>query len=111
VPLVLDPERLPRSVLEQLRSDLRKDLSETLESVRHPRGKVLDPASLETAADLLHSAAVLLDRPGDRELELLGAEANLAYAALLATIDLVKTHTEVPRVPRARGVSPPSPEP
>ena len=100
--LVLDPERLPRKVLEDLRRGLREDLTETLELVLQPRGRVLDPASLRTAEELLRAASSLLDRPGDRDVHALAAEANLAYASMLAAIDLVKSHTDVPQVPPPR---------
>lgn len=102
MPLVLDPERLSLPVLEQLRTELREGLGETLESIAHPRGKVLDPASLETAAELLRSAIAVIDSPGPRDRAGLGSEANLAYSTMLAAIDLIKMHTDVPRVPAAR---------
>ncbi len=107
VPLIAEPERIPLGVLRELRESLRADLEETLEMVAAPRGAVRDPASLETAAELARSVLHLLDRPGDRDARGLAAEANLAYAAMLAVIDLVKSHTDVPRVPRPRAA--PSP--
>jgi len=107
VPLVLDPKLLPVAVLEEVRRSLRQDLEETLELVRHPRGVVRDPSSLDTAFDLLEGTLVLLDRPARRDRELLAKEANLAYAVLLAAIDLVKSHTDVPRVPAPRRTASP----
>ena len=100
--LVSEPERLPRSVLEQLVQQLRDDLADTEDLVRHPRGTVLDPASLRTAEELLEGARSVLDRTGPRTVQELAAEANLAYAAMLAVIDLVKSHTDVPQVPPPR---------
>ena len=108
MPLVLDPGRLPEAVLRELLDSLRQDLVETEELVRSPRGRVLDPASLETAAELLRSARAILDGPAPVGAVELGARANLAYAVLLAAIDLVKSHTDVPRVPPPRPVRPPS---
>ena len=102
MPLVLDPDRLPTEVLERLRTELREGLDETLESIAHPRGRVLDPASLETAAELVRAAIAQLDRPGPRDRGALGTDANLAYSSMLAAIDLVKMHTDVPRVPAPR---------
>lgn len=102
MPLVLDPTSLPADVLEDLRRSLRDDLAEAGELVHHPAGKVLDPGSLETASELVRSALARLDAPGPRSPEALGADVNLAYAALVAVIDLVKSHTDVPRVPRKR---------
>jgi hypothetical protein len=37
-----------------------------------------------------------------RSREELAAEANLAYAAMLAVVDLVKSHTDTPRLPAHR---------
>ena len=107
MPLVLDPEGLPRGVLEELHRSLRGDLEETLELVLRPRGTVRDPASLATAEELIRATLAVLDRAGARSAAELGHEANAAYAALLATIDLVKSHTDVPRVPARRPSPPP----
>ena len=99
--IVLDPTELTERSLEGLVSSLRADLKELLEgSIRNPRGPVLNPESLRTADELVGSAIALLERPGHRDREALANEANLAYAVLLAGIDLVKSHTDVPKVPR-----------
>ncbi|MGA8711333.1 MAG: hypothetical protein WB786_08950 [Thermoplasmata archaeon] len=102
MPLVFDPSTLSPRALEELRQSLRTDLRETRELVEHPSGRVVDPASLETAAELLRSALASLDLPGPRSPGAAVADINLAYATLVAVIDLVKSHTDVPRVPRAR---------
>lgn len=109
MPLVLDPEAVPEPVLRELHRSLSDDLAETLELVRNPRGTVRDPASLATAEDLIASARALLGRPGPRGRTELAAEANLAYATMLAAIDLVKSHTDVPWVPKARPNTPSPP--
>jgi hypothetical protein len=102
MPLVQAPSALPREALEELLRSLREDLHETEELVRAPPGVVRDPASLEAAADLLRSTLAVLDLPGPRSAEALVSEINLAYATIVAVIDLVKSHTDVPKVPRAR---------
>ncbi|MGP8075431.1 MAG: hypothetical protein ACLP8Y_01645 [Thermoplasmata archaeon] len=102
MPLVFDPSSLSPKAREELRQALRADLGETRELVEQPSGRVIDPASLETAAELLRSALANLDLPGPRSRGAAVADINLAYATLLAVIDLVKSHTDVPRVPRAR---------
>jgi len=102
MPLVHDPTSLPPKILEELLRSLRDDLAETSELVQHPPGTVLDPTSLETASELIRSTLARLDRPGPGTPESLGADINLAYATLLAVIDLLKSHTDVPRVPRSR---------
>jgi hypothetical protein len=99
-PLVLEPNTLSEPVLEELVRSLTEDLNGSLELVRHPPGPVRDPASIATAENLLTGTLAVLARPGPRKREEWTAEANLAYATLLATIDLVKSHTDVPRVPR-----------
>jgi hypothetical protein len=63
---------------------------------------VRDPASLETARDLLEAALVRLGGTGERSRADLAAEVNLAYAAMLAALDLVKSHTDIPLVPTRR---------
>ncbi|MGP8071705.1 MAG: hypothetical protein ACLPZM_01050 [Thermoplasmata archaeon] len=100
--LVNDPENLPVSVLEELVRSLRTDLAETEEMVRSPKGRVRDPASLVTALDLIEGTKAILNRTGPRTPAERAAEANLTYATMLAVIDLIKSHTEVPRVPASR---------
>jgi hypothetical protein len=100
MPLILDSSSISGEVLRELHRSLREDLEATRELVRDPNGTVLDPVSLETAGELLRSTLALLALPGPRDPEALAAEVNLAYATLLSVIDLVKSHTNVPRVPR-----------
>jgi len=102
MPLVLDPHSFPRPVLEELLRSLREDLEATSELVDQPIAAVRDPASLETASELLQSTLAQLDLPGPRTEVALTAEVNLAYATMVAVIDLVKSHTNVPKVPRGR---------
>ena len=107
MPLVREPERLPETVLVELLRSLRHDLEESEALVQVPPARVHDPASLETAADLLRSARAVLDRPrpGASRQELAEA-ANLAYAVVLAVTDLVKSHTDLPKVPPPRPRAP-----
>ncbi len=105
MPLVLHPESLPRAELESLATEFTESLRETLDLVDHPRGRVLDPASLETARELVQSALAVLERPGDRSARALADAVNLGYATMVAAIDLVKSHTDVPRVPAPRPTS------
>jgi hypothetical protein len=107
MPLVLDPSAIPEPILQALHRSLAADLAETLDFVRHPRGGVRDPASLAAAEDLLVSAHAVLASVRPRGPADWAAEANLAYASMLAAIDLVKSHTEVPRVPQGRTAAPP----
>jgi len=57
---------------------------------------------MDTARDLLDSTLAHLAERGPRTLEAAAADINLAYATLLAVIDLVKSHTDGPRVPHSR---------
>jgi hypothetical protein len=102
VPLVLDPASYSEETLRSLVRELREGLAETRELVDSPRGRVLDPESLRTARDLLDAAFAELDVPGSRDRDALARAANLAYASMLAATDLVKSHTDVPRVPPPR---------
>jgi hypothetical protein len=104
--LVSEPDRMPEPVLRELVRSLREDLQESAAMIAEPRGRVLDPASLRTAAELLEAARATLDRPGERTRAELAADANLAYATMVALIDLVKSHTDVPKVPPPRSVPP-----
>ena len=105
--LVDDPEALPPTVLAELLSRLKEDLEETRGYVAAPKGRVLDPMSLRTARELVDAADALLGRPGPRDVRRQADVANLVYAVMLAAIDLVKSHTDVPRVPRGRAPAAP----
>jgi hypothetical protein len=102
MPLVNDPSSFSVPVLKELLRSLRDDLAATAELVDHPTGAVRDPASLVAATELLRATLAVLDLPGRRTSQTLAAEVNLAYATMVSVIDLVKSHTDVPRVPRAR---------
>jgi hypothetical protein len=88
--------------LTRMHAEFQEGLAEILEMVRHPKGRVIDPASLATAEELLTSTLAVLRAPGSRDTTELTREVNLAYAVTLAGIDLVKSHTDVPRVPPPR---------
>jgi len=98
----MDPERFTDDSLAQLVRDLRRDLEETRDLIRNPRGRVLDAASLRSAEELIDATLAILDRPGPRDRDERAREANLTYAAMVTGIDLMKSHTEVPRVPAPR---------
>jgi hypothetical protein len=102
MPLVPDPNSLAPGLLRELRTSLRDDLEETRQLIERPGGRVLDPASLATASELLTAALARLELPSPETGPELAADVNLAYAALVAIIDLVKSHTDVPTVPRKR---------
>jgi hypothetical protein len=102
VPLVIDPAAFPSATLETLARSLREELAETRGLIDSPPGTVVDPESLRTARELLDAALARVAADGPDTRERWAADANLAYATLLAVIDLVKSHTDVPRVPRAR---------
>jgi hypothetical protein len=101
--LILDPDAYSEHLLAELVRTLIVDLTETQEMILSPRGRVLDPTGLDTARELFEATLAQVGRSGDRTRAELAAEANLAYAAMLAVIDLVKSHTDVPRVPARRG--------
>ncbi len=104
MPLVIDPARHASARLAEMQRSFREDLTGTLELVRAPRGRVLDPMSLRTAEELLTETIALGDALAADGIDpgLLARFVNVQYAVLLAAIDLVKSHTEVPRVPAAR---------
>jgi len=102
MPLIQDPDSHSRATLEELRRSLREDLASTAEMLRDPSVHVRDPASIETAEELLRGTLDRLDRPGGGENSDLAVDINLAYATLLAVVDIAKSHTDLPRVPRKR---------
>ena len=102
MPLIWDANSVSKGALRTTVQTLREGLEETLATIHRPPGRVVDPVSLETAETLLVAALASIDRPGPREPKALALDANLAYAALIAAIDLVKSHTDVPRVPVPR---------
>jgi hypothetical protein len=102
MPLILDPAGYSRTALLALATQLADDLAEVRELTVEPRGRVLDPASLETARELVDVTLVALRRTGERSNADLAADTNLAYVTMLAALDLVKSHTDVPRVPAPR---------
>jgi hypothetical protein len=106
MPRLVDPEKVSAEAVAALRAQLLEDLAEILEMVRHPKGRVVDSASLVTAEELIEASLALLSVPGDRDPAGAAREANLAYATMVAGIDLVKSHTDVPRVPPPRPVRP-----
>jgi len=105
MPLILDPGAISVTMLEELRRALRDDLEETRQLVERPGGPVLDSAGLEAADDLLRSALARMDLPSSHDPATLAADVNFAYATMVAVIDLVKSHTDVPRVPKPRSRS------
>ena len=105
--LVMDPTHFTEESLAQLVLALRRDLEETRDLIRNPRGRILDPASLRSAEELIEATLAILDGPGPRDRGEQAREANLTYAAMVTAIDLMKSHTEVPKVPAPR----PSPKP
>lgn len=89
-------------LLELLRSQ-----QEGLEEIRARVEQVgvvwRDPMSRLTALELLRDAAALSERalhePGLSD-PLLTEVVNLQYSALLAAVDLLKSHANVPKVPQ-----------
>jgi len=107
MPLVLEPKALARAALEELVKEMVEGLEELRPMATSPKARVIDPTSLLTARELLDAALATIRRPGERTDDELAADANLGYATQLAVLDLVKSHTDVPRVPRPRPKSPP----
>jgi hypothetical protein len=102
VPLILDASGYRRSALVQLAKEMEDGLVELRPMADTPKARVLDPTSLLTARELVDATLAVLRRPGERTDAELAADANLGYVATLAVLDLVKSHTDVPRVPRPR---------
>jgi hypothetical protein len=108
VPLILDPAQHDRATLEELAEQMAAGLEELRPLATAPKAKVLDPQSLLTAREMLEAALAVMRRPGPRTEAELVADANLGYATSLAVLDLVKSHTEMPKVPPPRPAKPSS---
>ncbi|MCI4349078.1 MAG: hypothetical protein L3J93_02515 [Thermoplasmata archaeon] len=110
MPIVLDPATWSRERLLGTLRDHREALEETRGLLARPDLKELDPASLRTARELVESVLLLTDRLADDPglpVDLLARVVNVQYDALLAAIDLMKSHADVPKVPAPRRPSAP----
>ena len=99
MPLVLDPDRYRDALLAELAGEFSEALVDMRTGLTHLTGRVLDPASIETARELMDAALARMGEGGHRTRTELAADANLGYATMVAVVDLVKSHTDVPRVP------------
>ena len=106
MPLILQPEEYSERVLADLVREFAESLGEMRGLIDAPPGKVVEPAGLAAARDLLEAALVRMDPVAEGDRARLAAQVNLGYASMIAVIDLVKSHTDVPRVPRPRPVAP-----
>jgi hypothetical protein len=100
--LILDPAAYSETALADLVREFSEGLRDLRATVDAPEGKVLDPASLVAARELLDAALRRMDPVATADRVVLAAQVNLGYATMIATIDLVKSHTDVPRVPQPR---------
>jgi hypothetical protein len=105
MPLLLDPASRTEEELREMLKAGREEFREFVVGLTtEPPGPVKEPLSLLTAADLLRDVVTLserVDRPG-ADPRVLTAMVNVQYDALLCAIDLMKSHVEMPAVPRAR---------
>lgn len=101
MPLVPPDARIPDATVREIFDQFATELGELGELIDRPRSAVRDPASLRTARELLDSAREIVSGPPPPDRAELVRRANLAYAVTLAVIDLVKSHTEGPTVPRS----------
>ncbi len=102
MPLVLDPAAYDPDRLREVVRELREELVGTRELLEAPPGTVRDAAGLATAKELIAATLASVDRVDPNDPGALAGAANLAYATLLAAIDLMKSHTDMPKVPRRR---------
>jgi len=105
MPLLLDPTTVPEATLRAMAKELQGELEEILASLAE-RGPAKDPLGIVTATDLLTAAIQLGRRTEGAPSALTAAVVNVQYEALVASIDLIKTHFGLPTVPR--GPAPPS---
>ena len=99
---------MPVAQLREMLEDQRKGLDELLEMLADPPARVTEPLSVLTAQDLVRAALVAARPRADATSAELAASVNLLYESFLAAIDLLKVHSEMPKVPRGRKA--PAPE-
>jgi hypothetical protein len=110
MPLITEPDAWTTDRLRPMLADFHRELVELAGMLGEPsRRPVLDPLGLLTARDLASAAAELA---GAAQMEGLPARfqvaaVNVAYEAVVASIDLMKSHTAGPKVPSGR--PPPAP--
>jgi hypothetical protein len=100
---ILDPgTAVPESVLEQMRLDLREEIAELLGRLPSVVPRTGESFSLRTAIDLGGDLVSMIDLTGPSEArrELRIRVLNTAYDGQLAMIDLLKSHSALPKVPR-----------
>jgi hypothetical protein len=101
MPLIIDADRVPEATLRTMAKELTGELEEILASLAD-RGPAKDPLGVVTAADLLRSAIDLGHATEGAPVALTAAVVNVEYEALVASIDLIKSHFGLPTVPRGR---------
>jgi len=99
---------LPAAQLREMLEDQRNGLNELLEMLADPPARVNEPLSVLTAQDLVRAALVATQPRTEATEAELAASVNLLYECFLAAIDLLKVHSEMPKVPRGRKA--PAPE-
>ena len=104
--LILDPGQYATPVLVELYTSLRKEVEELGDLIQHPRGPVRNAAGLELAETLRGATIAATPRIPVEDRAWLAVEINLLYGTLLTVIDLVKSHTDVPWVPKPRSPPP-----
>lgn len=104
MPLILNPATHSADSLREMLRMYQEEFREVLAGLEHPPGEVLHPLSLMTAAELVRAVSALstvVDRP-DAEPAALAAMVNVQYDTMIAAIDLMKSHVEMPKVPFRR---------
>ena len=104
MPLILEPGAHSVAQLLELAKEQREgplEIRERIDSIS--ASSVKDPASFRTARDLLQDAMEAMDHLGARsgDAAALAAATNIGYSAMLSAIDLMKSHSDVAKVPRA----------
>jgi hypothetical protein len=105
MPLILDPKGHSAGTLSELLNEFTQTLAELRAGLPDPSPHVRDPASIETARELIDAALGRMKDAHAGSREEVAAAVNLGYATMVAVIDLVKSHTDRPRVP-ARSTRP-----
>jgi hypothetical protein len=111
MPLIEEPDAWTADRLRPMLADFHEELVALARLFGEPSHRAaLDPLGILNARGLASAAAELADaaQMGGLPTRFQVAVVNVAYEAVVASIDLMKSHTAGPRVPSRSPPSPPS---
>ena len=102
MPLILDPAVLPLPELRKMSREMTEGLTGLAEWAADPKLPAREPLGVRAGAELFRAAAALgasAEEPSATAPQVT-AIVNAQYEAMIAGIDLVKMHSDLPKVPK-----------